>query len=245
MSTPRKWTLDKLVEEASKYGTLKDFRLGSEGAYKAYLTQGKPKEVSDHLDCGRTIWTEYTARLEAKKYSRRWDFQRGSGGAYRFLWKSGALDEIFDPITNYVWDEESVRLAALGLLDRRSFKAKFPGAYKFAYNNSLLESLFGVTLNTPKCDNDLVYLWRPFGYKNVYKVGITSKRLGSERVNYVSNKSGLGVAEVFFIEAKDAKALESKILGDNQPYGFFPKFSGSTEFRVIPKLEDYLEGVVE
>ena len=241
MITPRKWTLDNLITEASKYDTLKDFRKNSEGAYKAYLTQGKPKEVSQHFDDGRIAWTEVTALREAEKYESRWDFQRGSSGAYRFLWKLDLLDKVFPPLVVKSWDKSSVREAAKGVVDRTSFKRDFPGAHKFAYNNNMLDELFGDTFNTPKCDNDVVYFWRPSGYKNVYKVGITSKRLGNSRINYVANKSGLDVAEFFFVVTDDAKQLETKVLSENSEYGFFPKFSGSTEFRIIPNLNSYLQ----
>ena len=240
MIIPRKWTLDNLINEANKYSTLKDFRTGSESAYKAYLTQGKPQEVSS-LFCGvRTFWTEESATQEAKRYNSRWDFQQKSGGAYRFLWKLDLLDKVFIPAVKHSWCKNSVTIAAKDSVDRTSFKKAFPGAHKFAYNNRMLSELFGDTFNTPKCDNDIVYFWRPEGYKNVYKVGITSKRLGDERINYVANKSGLNIEELFFVVTEDAKLLESKVLEENEAYGFFPKFSGSTEFRVIHNLDKYL-----
>lgn len=239
MTTFRKWSLENLKIEASKYDSLKDFRSKSEGAYKAYLKHGKPKEILESLSVCRTYWTEETALEEANLYESRWDFQNGSGGAYRFLWKRGLLEKAFDPLELNTWCEDSVRQAAKEFYDRKSFKSKLGGAFKFAYNNDMLDELFGGTLNTPKCDNDVLYLWRPKGYKNVYKVGITSKRLGDERIRHVANKGGLEVSEVIFIETDDAKALEAKILSGSEAYGFYPKFSGSTEFRIIKNISDY------
>lgn len=236
---PRKWTLEKLVEEASKYETLKDFRLNSEGAYKAYVKQGKPQEVSSVFKHFRGYWTEETAKLEAQKYKSRWEFQKNSGGAYRFLWKADLLSDVFGPYEIRSWCEDTVREAALGVPDRTTFKREFAGAHKFAYENNLLDELFGETYNTPCCDNNVVYIWRPKGYKKVYKIGITSDRLKDSRVKYVSKKSGLEVEEVIYLKVSNARELEARILSENKPYGFFPSFSGSTEFRVIPDVSIY------
>lgn len=242
MVTPRKWTLENLIVEASKYTTLKDFRTKSEGAYKAYLSQGKPEKILSAFEYARGYWTEESALKEAQKYESRWEFQQGSGGAYRFLWKLDLLGSVFEPLDKSSWCEKSVEKVAKGLPDRKTLRSKFPGAYGYAVRNNMLDSLFGPTLNTPSCDNDVVYLWRPKGYKNTYKVGVTSKRLGHERINYVSRKSSLEVDEVIFIETDDARSLEGKILSENSEYGFFPSFSGSTEFRTIKDPYAYLVG---
>lgn len=236
---PRKWTLERLVQEASKYKTLKDFRLSSESAYKSYVSQGKPVEVLSIFEPFREFWTEATAKQEALKYRRRWDFQQNSAGAYRFLWKADLLDEVFAPYEVNTWCEASVREAAKGVPNRSTFKRDFAGAYKFAYYRKMLSELFGDSYNTPSCDNDVVYIWRPKGFKKVYKVGVTSERLKDRRIKYVSRKSGLEVDEVIYLTAKDARALEATILSNNKPYGFFPSFSGSTEFRIIPDITVY------
>lgn len=240
---PRKWTLEKLIKEASKYKTLKDFRTYSESAYKSYVSQGKPAEVSSVFEPFREYWTEASAKQEALKYKSRWDFQQKSAGAYRFLWKANLLDEVFDPHEVNAWCEASVRKVAEGTPDRSTFKRDFAGAYKFAYYRGMLSELFGDNYNTPYCDNDVVYIWRPKGFKKVYKVGITSERLKDRRIKYVSRKSGLEVDEAIYLKTEDARSLEATILADNEPYGFFPSFSGSTEFRIIPDITIYKKEV--
>lgn len=240
---PRKWTLDNLVREASKYKTLKDFRLNSESAYKSYISQGKPTEVSSIFEPFREYWTESAAKEEALKYGSRWHFQKNSGGAYRFLWKAGLLDEVFGPHEINTWCETSVREAAKDVPDRTTFKRDFAGAHKYAYERGLLNELFGDNHNTPSCDNNVVYIWRPKGFKKVYKVGVTSERLKDSRIKYVSRKSGLEVDEVIYLKTEDARSLEATILADNEPYSFFPSFSGSTEFRIIPDVTIYKKEV--
>lgn len=240
---PRKWTLEKLVEEASKYGCMKDFRKGSEGAYKAYISQGKPNEVLRMFPDTRSYWTLESAKEEALKYNTRWDFQCSSAGAYRFLWKLGELDDVFGEYTTQTWDNKSVELCAKLCSSRTEFKYNFPGAHKYAYQNGMLVDLFGETYNTPECDYDVIYVWKPIGIPDVYKIGVTSERLGDRRVKYVCRKSGLKCDWCKFIYTNAAKKLEQDILSSFAPYQFENPFSGSTEFRYIPDIEKVLESL--
>jgi hypothetical protein len=243
MLKPRKWTLDKIVEEASKYDSLKDFRIGSESAYKAYINQGKPLEVLSIFPDTRTYWTTDSAKEEALKYNSRWDFQCGSAGAYRFLWKLGELDSIFEEYSTNSWDKTSIELYAKLCSSRTEFKYNFPGAHKAAYQRGMLEGLFGETYNTPKCDYDVVYIWKPVGFTDVYKIGITSKRLGDRRIKYVCLKSGLDCDWCKFVYTPDAKEIETHLLNSFDHYVFQDSFSGSTEFRYIPDIEEVIKSI--
>ncbi len=89
-------------------------------------------------------------------------------------------------------------------------------------------------------DNDIIYLWKAkeiyFQKKPVYKIGITSKRLGTERIKTVSLTSGFDFEILLFRNSKRAKYLESQMLkiGDIPD---FEKFDGCTEFRALDDLE--------
>lgn len=85
-------------------------------------------------------------------------------------------------------------------------------------------------------DNDIIYLWKAknisFQNKPVYKIGITSKRLGSERIRSVSLSSGFQFDILLFRNTKRAKYLETQML----KFGLIPdlnKFDGCTEFRAL------------
>lgn len=250
MTKPRKWSLPNLIDEAKRYDTLSDFMKGSEGAYKAYLKMGRPEEVYSLFPLTKTYWTEETAKREASKYTSRWAFQKSSGGAYRFLWKRGLLEEIFPPRNTNKWCEDSVRIAAKGCKTRMEFKNKAPGAHKWAYNNGLLGDLFGHTDNTPLSDNNVVYLWKVEGYCNLFKVGVTSDRLGTHRIRFVCRKSGLKYESLYMFKTDRALNIEKEILSRFRQYDFNFSFSGSTEFVVIPpddftKLIKSLEGEID
>lgn len=89
-------------------------------------------------------------------------------------------------------------------------------------------------------DNDVIYVWRAkniyFNGLEVYKIGITSQRLGESRVKKVSFSSGFENEVLLFRNSKKAKLLESKML----QFGVFPdfeKFDGRTEFRALNEDE--------
>ena len=180
-------------------------------------------------------------RQEASKYNGRYDFQTGSGGAYRYAFRNKMLDELFpDTIREQVsWDDASVIEEGKKHQSRSMFKYNASSAYKHAIKHGLLDLIFGTTLNTPLCDNDVVYLWKVKGLP-VYKVGITSERLGERRIKYVCRKGNLECEISHMVVVDDAKLVERALLSYGRPFSFDEPFSGSTEFRNMTK-EEYKE----
>lgn len=100
----------------------------------------------------------------------------------------------------------------------------------------------------PRCakyttDNDSVYVLRVVGLKHrglpVYKIGVTSKRLGDMRLNRlrgVTGKQLRSVAQVFLAEEESAKHLEGTLLQIGGlkaivPFKEADRFEGYTECR--------------
>lgn len=222
---------------AKKAKTLKNFRQDYPNAYKAYLTRGKPEEATKELKTDRVKWTKETALSVAKTFSDRWSFQKGNGGAYRFLWKAGLLDEVFPAITTTKWDKENVAEVAKSCQHRHDLRVKHPGAYKFAYKNNLLKGLFGETKNIPNCDDNVLYIWAVKGVPNLYKIGVTSRRLRASRIKYSCRKGGLKASQIWVFYINNAKETEKTLLSLGTPYKFDSPFSGHTEFRVLTQEE--------
>jgi len=97
----------------------------------------------------------------------------------------------------------------------------------------------------PECsgrasDNDTIYIWRAIGARHhgkpVYKVGITSARLGEKRIKQVARKHEVGYEVVIIAEtrlpAMDIEAEIKKIGDDPQYIG-----DGATEFRAMSDKE--------
>ena len=97
----------------------------------------------------------------------------------------------------------------------------------------------------PQCaegsDNNAIYIWRSVGEyfngKPVYKVGVTSERLGVKRINQVAKRSGRK-AEIVTLEETNCQAtiVETllKNIGDNPNW---TGFDGATEFRAFSLSE--------
>ena len=186
----------------------------------------------------RVAWTEETVRNEALKYSSKKEFQdkcsSGEAAARRF----GILDDLGfkRPVqSRFKWTEEAIRVEALKYSTKREFEKFARGASERARVIGIIDDL-GL-LEYPPSDNDTIYMWRAVGqYFNsnpVYKIGVTSARLGLARINQVSKASGFESQMIFVhVVAGKASSLESKLLamGDDPRY---TGFNGASEFRAF------------
>ena len=86
-----KWTKERVLEVASKYIYLKDFRENDRIALEVGTKNGWLDETS--LIKAYKFWDDKTAKEECLKYNSRNDFLEGSRGAYYYLKNKGLLDE--------------------------------------------------------------------------------------------------------------------------------------------------------
>ncbi len=95
--------------------------------------------------------------------------------------------------------------------------------------------------STSMTDGDVLYLIRVSG-EDIYKIGVTSKRLGNRRLVKLRCESKLKLEKVCGIETADAKNIEAHILTMGYDAGL-KDFSGSSEFRYFTEneLSDVLE----
>lgn len=238
MKKKRKLDFKTLLEIVQQYETRGQFREGDGSAYKKALEHPESDYIFSHLKSDRQKWDHDRVRAEASKYTERYAFQKGSGGAYRYAFRNGMLDDLFpDSVKEPVsWCHASVKAEASKYQHRTDFKLNSSGAHKYAYQHRMLDELFGETYNTPSCDNDVVYLWKVKGCP-VYKIGVTSKRLGDRRIRYVCRKGNLECEESHLVEVKDAALVEKALLSYGRPFEFGKPFSGSTEFRNLTDQE--------
>lgn len=228
------WSAESALKEASKYLTRSDLIKYNEGCYKYLLAHDLLKYVSQ--EC-RTYWTEESAIKEAKRFKNKFSLQKQNGSCYNYLLRNDLLYKVFRAESKNTWCKESVEESAKQCSNRMEFKYRFPGAHKWAYRNGYLNKLFGQTLNNPSSDYDTIYLWKVKGYNNLYKIGVTSRRLKDHRIEYVCRKSGLKCDWVKFFYTKETISLEREFLKMGKQYTFESPFSGSTEFRILEDKE--------
>lgn len=90
----KKWTKDKLFEEALWYTSRFQFQQESKYAYNRLIQLELLNEACQHMKPLRHTWTFDRVQEEAGKYSARTLFKKGSTCAYRAAIREGWIDEV-------------------------------------------------------------------------------------------------------------------------------------------------------
>lgn len=184
----------------------------------------------------RTIWTVDKILSESAKYETRLDFKNGSPLAYSSARKQGLLDEVCSHMKcgRTIWDKESVIHEASKYSTASEFSTKQAGAVCAAKRDGYWQEL-KQTWEPSRftCDNDVVYIWQIIspltGDSNLYKVGITSKRIGTNRIKVCARNAGVCYNIVAYEQVEDAKKVESKLLDIGVRASIGDHFYGYTE----------------
>jgi hypothetical protein len=182
-------------------------------------------------------WDSHTIALAAKKCDRRIDFYNTFPAAANKAKQLGILDKVCSHMTpEFCWDIDSVMKVAINCKTISEFKHKNRGAYAWVKNNDDDNIVFANMEKTRHSCNNMVYFWLSdmrFNGLPIYKIGITSERLGDRRIKEVAMQAGIK-AEIIQLTKVSVKATivekELKKIGTNPK---LEKFDGSTEFRAM------------
>ena len=227
-----KWTEEAIRAEAAKYDSKVAFVKGNESAYRAAVR--RHGSLIDDLFGSTFAWTEQLVREESAKYKTRIEFMKNAVGAYNVALKLGILDQLHTR-SNTLWTEELIREEAKKYNSKQEMKVGSNGARKAAAKLGILDDLFEEDHSITA--NDTIYVWRAVGmfYNDtpIYKIGITSHYLGTDRIRDVAKKWGVAF-EIICCEQVRCKAstLEKKLhlIGQDPK---LPKIDGHTEFRAL------------
>jgi len=233
-SKNRNWSKDEdVLLEGRKYSCRSEFEKESNAAY----THARKRNLLDRLyPSKKKDWSNDEDVLsEGQKYSGRTEFQQKSGSAYRAARLRGLLDLLYPSKYGDWTTDEAVIMEGSKYKSRSEFHRYSLTAFEAASSRNLLDKIHPVSLE--RTDNDAIYIWQAVGqYYNgnpVYKIGITSARLGTRRIEKVAAGSGFDF-ELICCEPVQCKAtdLEKKllILGEDPE---FQGFDGCTEFRAL------------
>lgn len=240
---PARWSYGAVKDEALKHTTRTSFQKHKAGAHKWAWKHGVLDEVCSHMDLlMRPDWTADSARQEALKYRTRKSFRKSS--AYEWARKTGILDEISEHMEwvnrpNGFWNLANAQKEAMKFSSRAEFYRNSP-AYKWAWRNNALDKICGHMVENQISDRDTIYVFRVVNvkYQNlpVYKVGLTSARLGQERIKLIAQKNKFNIELLVIAMVSDAPTLE-KILHELGIPADITKGDGRTEFRAMNKRE--------
>jgi len=139
---PRKWTEEKIHQEALKYNKRSDFCKFSTNAYAAARRFGILDKVCSHMSINRHDWTNEQIFQEALKYKTRRAFQDGSP-AYTAALKRGILDQVclHMKAVHKTWTNEELALEAMKYKTRNEFRVNSKNAYMVARRRGLLDRI--------------------------------------------------------------------------------------------------------
>jgi hypothetical protein len=210
-------------------------------AYRSARKLGLIKSLFPETFRGnKTRWDRDSVVAEASKYQSRQEFYYGSGGAYNAAKKLRILDDLFGYV-RCQWDECSIRKESTKYKSRIEFCRGNGSAYATALKKEMMDELFPVTNGKANSDKDTLYLWKAVGQtyngKQLFKIGVTSARLGDIRIVQVATASKFKYEKVVSKTLSGtAVSLEQKLLS----FGESPQFTGfvgCTEFRALSDSE--------
>ena len=192
----------------------------------------------------RIKWTDEAIAAEAAKYTTRRAFEKGSQAAYQAARRRGILDQVCAGMTaqRVSWTEELLFAEAAKYTTRKAFEKGSRAAYSAAQKRGILDQVCA-DMESGYCstDNDVVYIWRAVGETfeglPVYKIGITSERLGQQRIKLVAAKAGFRSNLIRWTPLNGkATELEGMLLEMGKNPGY-EGIDGATEFRALTDLE--------
>ena len=236
----------EIIKAAKKAGTKVSFQYNFSRQYKAAKAQGILQEIYElYIPEGRKPnWTYETAAEAAKLYTTRKAFQYGNHrGAYQWLRINKLLDKACDAagiknVRRY-WSDQDLIDECKQYTSIVDLIENDPGIRTTVERRGLETVAFAhfVRPDTATAsDYDAIYLWRSdikVDGNWVYKVGLTSHRLGEDRIRKVATAAGT-TAKILILCKTTCNAIHVERL--IKKFGTRPTlkwFNGYKEFRVM------------
>jgi len=232
------WSDDEaILKEGRKYSSRGEFYKGSSSAYQAANKRGLLDQLYPPLV---TDWSSDESVLkEGRNYKSRSEFSKNNISAYQAANKRNLLDQLYSSLLTD-WSEEALLAEGVKYKSRYEFKKGNGRAYEAARRRDLLD-LIDFPENNARSDNNAIYIWAALGQtynrEQVYKIGVTSARLGTQRIESVATSYDVEF-EILVCTEVNCKATDLEkqllVLGDNPG---FTGFDGSTEMRSMNKSQ--------
>jgi hypothetical protein len=204
--------------------SLTDFQRNFSGAYKAceknrwldearaYFPIKKRPDGYWTIERCRELWTSCGSIIE---------FSSKYGSAYNAVLKNGWKELMWNDFSHLrkpegYWTLDNCREAWMCCESMDEFRKRFSTAYvKVSENGWLSELRKRFPASYRATSNNIIYLWKSgirLNKKNVYKIGITSKRRGEARIKKVAECHNTNAIVLRYVEVPCASFIERKIL---------------------------------
>lgn len=236
------WDKPKMAKSARRFRTRKEWKKGDDKAYQACHFRGwlNDPDITGHMQCGREKWKKPELIESARQFSTRGEWAKGDSKAYSACCDRGWLN---DPdITGHMvavlesWDKPKLVESARRFRTKNEWKKGDDNAYQACTRYGWLDDpdITGhMVPNDGVSDNDAVYFYE-FEYARItlYKIGLTSVRLGDERIKYVMKEAGYQPSNIFIWRVDNAREIERRMLEVGTQQEFYSGH-GSTEMRIL------------
>lgn len=241
---PYKYSDEHIISIARKYSSIIDFQRNDHSIYECARVRGILELACTHMPRMLKDWTHESVAIEAKKYQTRQEFANHSNGAVKYAKKHGLYDDIcahMELVFTY-WTDELILAEAKNYESRHQFQLMSNKAYHAAIRNGILDiACAHMEPGELSSDADVIYIWEAVGEffdgEKIYKIGITSSRIGGNRIKTVAtaNKFKHKIIAITYVGEKKALEIEDALLC----FGKDPKLDGigRTEFRALTDQE--------
>ena len=140
---PRKWTIEKITEEAMKYQSRYEFQRKSY-AYSAAYKKGLLDEICKHMKIQwEKKWDLESILIESLKYKTKGEFALKNRSAYNAAKKHGYINECCKHMKKlrHYWSVEELKEEALKYKTRTNFFKKNTKAYSVSIKRQILDQV--------------------------------------------------------------------------------------------------------
>ena len=236
-----RWTEEALIAEMKQHTTRTSFSKKYGAGYKKAKKLGL---LDKYLPSNIHLWTREEIQAEALKYNTRDTFRVGSNDAYGAAQRAGCINEVcahMKQVLEHDWTVDKLKVAATPYLTRTNFKHGRPSAYKKALELGVMNVICAhMGKQDTLSDNDTIYIWKVVGFDNIYKVGVTSKRLGDRRIKDTIRNSGFDGELIYMKYVNGLATTLEREIHDKYPSADLGYFDGYTEYIEVDDIEEII-----
>jgi len=228
---------ENVLNEAKKYKDRPEMKLKNNPAYVGLCKLDLCVEAFPADTKPNGYWTVERCFEAAKLYGDISEFSTGEHmRAYNMLCREGLITEASKHMSrkrvrNNHWTKKSCKKEALKYNTRNEFRKFASGAYSKASDESWLDEICA-HMGCGYKASDTVYIWKVAGFCDLYKIGLSNKRMCESRINIVAKSHGYKIENswAFTVGVESAYMTEKECLKFGRKAKVAKK-DGYTEFR--------------
>jgi len=229
-----RWTRDRVVEDASRFSSIGDWKKSSPNAYNAARRHGWHAEATSHMTPLHKNWTDDEIFHEAKKYRSRTEWVRNSPNSYDVAGRRGlrdaAAEHMGDKNPPKVWSKAKVLKEAKKHNTKRDWAeasrnsynaAKYHGwfeeatAHMRALGSRHLRCIYKIEVK----DTKLLYIGLTYNVERRFKEHLRSKRFS--RLAYEYGLESIQITQLTdYVDRELSVELEKKYIREAIANGF-------------------------